>query len=83
MEITIIQRILGILMFSWYLFSPEIVQIQEGKFTKKIITKTIIITALSILISTRLDVKYFINNYPQRATVIFLARYNYFAYNIP
>jgi hypothetical protein len=73
METTIIQRILGILMFSWYLFSPEIVQIQEGRFTKKIIIKTIIITFLSILISTRLDIKYFINNYPQRATIVFLA----------
>jgi hypothetical protein len=73
MEITIAQRIIGILLFSWYLFSPEILKIQEGKFSKTITIKTIVITFLSIFITTRLDIKYFIANYPQRAIVILVA----------
>jgi hypothetical protein len=67
-ELSFTQRIFGVLMFSWYFFAPEIAEIQKGKFTQ-----TIVITLLSTLFATRLDIQYFIANYPQRAISIFIA----------
>jgi hypothetical protein len=66
-ELNITERIFGVLMFSWYLFAPEIAEIKKGKFTK-----TIVITLLSTLLAIHLDVQYFIINYPQRAVAIIL-----------
>jgi hypothetical protein len=66
-ELSITQRVFGTIIFSCYLFAPEIAEIQKGKFTK-----TIVITILSILFATRLDIQYFIANHPQQFMAILL-----------
>jgi hypothetical protein len=76
MEINIVQRIFGTLMLSCYLFAPEIAEIKKGKFTK-----TIVATFLFTLFSIRLDIQYFITNYPQRAIVtLFVGILSFFIY---
>jgi hypothetical protein len=67
-ELNIAERILGILMFSWFLSPSEIAEFQQGKFTK-----TIVATFLSTLVAAHSDIQYFIANYPQRAIAILFA----------